>query len=94
MKTLNDFIKEITASKELQDEMKNLKDKEALEAFFKAHDCDATTEDYAALVKLSEDKEGEIPDELAEAVAGGFPWGCNYTIPQEILDQLGFQRQF
>lgn len=74
MKTLNEFIKEITASKELQEEIKTFKNSDELNAFFKAHDCDATAEDYGALINLVEKGEGELPDDLAEAVAGGFPW--------------------
>lgn len=68
--------------------MKNLKDKESIEAFFKAHECDATAEDFEALVKAAENMEGEIPDGLAEAVAGGLPWGHTRTDPGTIPPEL------
>ena len=92
MKTLVEFIKEITASKELQDEMKNLEDEEAINTFFKAHDCDATAEDFGLLVKYIENSEGELPDDLAEAVAGGFPFGCSTPMQTDTPSQRPARR--
>ena len=72
MKTLYEFIREITAKKELQEEMSRIRNNDELAAFLKANDCEATTEDFWAIVDIIEGKEGEIPEELAEVAAGGF----------------------
>ncbi len=70
MKTVEEFYKEISDSKELQDELKNASDK-MLEAFLKKHDCNASVRDFTEFVNSQ--KEGEIEDKDAEAVAGGLP---------------------
>ena len=73
MKTIDEFIKEIEGSKAIQEELKAVKDKEALAAFLKKNDVDGTVEDFAKAVKAK--AEGAISDNDAEAVAGGaFPW--------------------
>ena len=89
MKTLNEFIKELTAKKELQDEMSKIKNNEELAAFLKANDCEATPEEFTALVEIARGKEGEIPDELAEAVAGGFPWEILRECIPSVVDVVG-----
>ncbi len=95
MKTLNEFIKELTAKKELQEEMSRIKNDDELAAFLKANDCEATPEEFTALVMIAIGNGGEIPDELAEAVAGGInpdelvgpvawqsPWGILKEYPE------------
>ena len=69
MKTIDEFLKEISTSKAIQDELKAIKDKDALAAFLKKNDIDGTVEDFAKAVKAA--AEGEISDDDAEAVAGG-----------------------
>ena len=69
MKTLEEFVKEINASEELQKEIAELKDKASLEAFLKVHGCNATVDEFAEFVETK--KEGEIGDEAAENVSGG-----------------------
>ena len=72
MKTVEDFIKEIDSSDELQNEIKAIKDKDAFEAFLKKNDVEGTVEDFGrALHVTSSSTEGEISDEEAEAAAGG-----------------------
>lgn len=72
MKTLEQFIKEIVASKELQEELKNLKDKDAAAAFLKKNDCSATAEELADAIKAKvENKQGELSDDEASAASGG-----------------------
>lgn len=68
MKTVEEFYKEIAASKELQDELKNASD-EMLDAFLKKHNCDATAGDFTAFVRSG--TEGEIGDSDAAAIIGG-----------------------
>ena len=75
MKSLEEFVKELNASKELQKEFAEIKDKAALEAFLKAHGCDATADEFAKFVASA--TEGEISDDAAGDVAGG----CTYLLP-------------
>lgn len=70
MKTVEEFYKEISSTKALQDELKNASD-EMLEAFLKKHDCNASVRDFTEYVNSQ--KEGEIEDKDAEVVAGGLP---------------------
>ena len=70
MKTIQDFIKEIEGSAALQDELKAIKDKDALAEFLKKYDCGGSAEEFGkALLALSE---GEISDNAAESAAGGW----------------------
>ena len=71
MKTIQDFIKEIEGSAALQDELKAIKDKNALAEFLKKNDVEGTVEGFAEAVKAAAGSEGELSDEAAEAVAGG-----------------------
>ena len=71
MKTIQDFIKEIEGSAALQDELKAIKDKDALAAFLKKNDVDGTVEDFGKAIQAQAEAEGEITDDAAEAVAGG-----------------------
>ena len=71
MKTIRDFIKEIEGSAALQDELKAIKDKDALAEFLKKNDIDGTIEDFGKALKSKAEAEGEITDDAAEAVAGG-----------------------
>ena len=71
MKTIQDFIKEIEGSAALQDELKAIKDKDALAEFLKKNDIDGTVEDFGKAIKSKAEAEGEITDDAAEAVAGG-----------------------
>ena len=74
MKTVQDFIKEIEGSAALQDELKAIKDKDALAAFLKKNDVDGTVEDFGKAIQAKNGAEGEISDDAAEAVAGGNLW--------------------
>ena len=72
MKTIEQFIKEIDTSRELQEELKNLRDKDAVATFLKKHDCSATTEELAEAIKAkAENGQGELSDDDASAVSGG-----------------------
>lgn len=72
MKTIEELYKEIAASKELQEELKNASE-ETLEAFLKKHDCHATAKEFVAFARAQ--SEGEIGDEETENISGGFhPW--------------------
>ena len=74
MKTIQDFIKEIEGSAALQDELKAIKDKDALADFLKKNDVDGTVEDFGKAIKAKTEAEGELSDDDAEAVAGGKHW--------------------
>ena len=90
MKTLEQFIKEINASKELQEELKNLKNKDAVAAFLKKHDCSATAEELAEAIKVkAENGQGELSDDEASAASGGIWFDIGFgrfwvdeTLPQ------------
>ena len=69
MKTIEEFIKEIESSADLQNELKAIKDKDALAAFLKKNDVDGTVEEFGKALKKQ--SEGELADDAAEAVAGG-----------------------
>ena len=75
MKTIEAFIKEIEGSAALQDELKSIKDKDALAAFLKKYDVEGTVEDFGKAIQAKADAEGELSDDDAEAVAGGTFWG-------------------
>ena len=69
MKTMEEFIKEIDGSADLQKEIKSIKGKEALADFLKKKDVSGTVEEF---VKAMEARtEGMISDDLVEKVAGG-----------------------
>ena len=70
MKTAEEFYKEITGSKGLQEELKAASD-EMLAEFMKKHDCDADVKEFTAFVRSQ--SEGEIEDSDAAAAAGGQP---------------------
>lgn len=71
MKTIEEFIKEIESSADLQNELKEIKDKDALADFLKKHDVSGTAEDFHKAVQAKAGAEGAISDDDAEAVAGG-----------------------
>ena len=71
MKTIEEFIKEIEGSADLQNEIKAIKDKDALSAFLKKNDVEGTVEDFGKAVKAKAESEGEISDDDVENVAGG-----------------------
>ena len=68
MKTVEEFYKEISESKALQEELKNAADG-ALEVFLKQHGCDADAKEFAAFVRAQ--SEGPIDDDAAAAIAAG-----------------------
>ena len=69
MKTAESFYKEITASKELQEELQAVSDETSIETFLRKHDCKATAKDFTAYVTSS--MEGEIDDIDADSITGG-----------------------
>ena len=71
MKTIEEFIKEIEGSAELQAALKAIKDKDALAAFLKKNDVDGTVDDFGKAIQAQAEAEGEITDDAAVAVAGG-----------------------
>ena len=72
MKTIEAFIRELEGSAALQDEFKAIKDKDALAAFLKKYNVSGTVEDFVKVIKAKTEAEGEIKDDAAEAVAGGY----------------------
>jgi hypothetical protein len=71
MKTIEAFIKEIEGSDALKNELKAIKDKDALAAFLKKYDVEGTVEDFGKAIQAQAEAEGELADDAAEAVAGG-----------------------
>ena len=71
MKTAEELFKEISASKDLQNELSSIGKGQfsEVEAFLKKHDCAASAKEFSEYVKLQ--KEGEISDEDAGSAAGG-----------------------
>lgn len=82
MKTLEEFMKEINGSEELQKELKDLKDQKSADAFLKKNDCDATAAELAEYLKSHMGgTEGELSDDDASAASGGIwvDWGYGPT---------------
>ena len=72
MKTVEEFYKELAGSKELQEEFKNIKDKDTADTFLKNHDCGAAAHEFAEYIKSQmKNKEGELSDDEASSAAGG-----------------------
>ncbi len=69
MKTVEELVKEINGSKELQKEIKAIKNDDEFEAFLKNNGCGASTKEYLDYVESL--NEGEIEDDDAKAAAGG-----------------------
>lgn len=71
MKTLEDLLKEISTSDELQNELASMEKGQyaEVEAFLKKHDCSASAEEFVNYLKSL--LEGEIGDDEASVVAGG-----------------------
>lgn len=75
MKTVEEFIKEIENTDVLQNELKAVKDKNALAEFLKKNNVGAAVEEFVKAFKAKHETEGEInDDEKLEKVAGGFLW--------------------
>lgn len=70
MKTIEELCKEISASEELQKLLEPVNDKASLEAFLKEQGCSATADEFEKFVKSR--TEGEIGDDAAAEVAGGW----------------------
>ena len=95
MKTIEEFVKEINRSKELQKAFGEIKDQASLEAFLKEHGCDATADEFAKFVQSN--SEGEISDEAAQGVAGGFsfqlpPISLNSNVPGPFINTNDLQK--
>ena len=69
MKTLEELVKEINASEELQKTISQIKDKTGLIDFLKEQGCEASVDDFAKTIKSQ--GEGEIGDDVAATIAGG-----------------------
>ncbi len=70
MKTIEELYNEINASEELKKAVPKIEDKEALAVFLKEHGCEASVDEFEKFVESQ--SEGELEDDAAEAVAGGF----------------------
>ena len=70
MKAIEEFIKDIEGSADLQKEITAIKDKEALAVFLKKKDVSGTVEEFVKAMEAG--TEGMISDDLAEKVAGGW----------------------
>ena len=68
MKTIKELFEEISASKELQEELRATSF-ETLPAFLKNHDCDADPKELVAFWRAQ--AEGEIDDADATSATGG-----------------------
>lgn len=70
MKTAEEFYNEIKGSKELQNELKAAY-LDTLGAFLKKYDCKASAKEFTDYIQSR--SEGELDDDDAEKVAGGYP---------------------
>ena len=72
MKTIEAFYKEIMESEELKNAISEIKDKTILADFLSSHDCEGTVDEFVKYVQSQ--SEGEIGDDTAAEIAGGFPY--------------------
>ena len=98
MKTIEEFIKEIGASEDLQNELTSVgKGQYAeMETFLKKHDCVASVEEFIGCLKSI--CEGEIGDDEASLASGGkgevlFPEDLP-PLPPEVLAELEIFKWF
>ena len=102
MKTAAEFIKEISASEDLQRELTSIGKGQYAEigTFLKKHDCGASAEEFVDYVKSV--LEGEISDDEASIAAGGklgkkdvvlFPEDLP-PLPPEVLAELEIFKWF
>ena len=69
---MQELYDEIMGSEELKKEfLDSGKNKEAAEAFLKAHGCDVTLEEFAEFLKEKAETNAEMSKEELKAVAGG-----------------------
>lgn len=101
MKTAAEFIKEISASEDLQRELVSIgKAYAEIGTFLQKHDCSASAEEFVGCLKSL--LEGEISDEEASIAAGGkigkkdvvlFPEDLP-PLPPEVLAELEIFKWF
>ncbi|MGN0670595.1 MAG: Nif11-like leader peptide family RiPP precursor [Oscillospiraceae bacterium] len=71
MKTMEQFLNEIKANKELAEKLKKVTNDAELEAFLKGNGVEGTAEDFKKLVAVKAKESGALSDEQLEAVSGG-----------------------
>ena len=76
MKTLEELLKEINESEELQKEFADATESDTLGEFLKKHGSDATLEELVEYVKEKDNTQGSLSDEEVAAVAGGRDKKC------------------
>ena len=98
MKTIEDLIREIGVSEDMQKELASIgKGQYArIAAFLKKHDCSASAEEFVGCLKSI--AEGEIGDDEASLAAGGrsvplFPED-EPPLPPEVLAELEIFKWF
>ena len=70
MKTIEEMYKEISTSEELKKSVSEIRDKTAMSDFLKDHGCEASVDEFEKYMESQ--REGEIGDDAATAVAGGY----------------------
>lgn len=86
MKTFREVFEEIIIKDELKKEYEDAVKFNAVEAFLKKHDCDATLEDVKAFFHEQNRNMAEMTEKELTAVAGGFPTGdCTAPYSSGIL---------
>ncbi len=83
MKTIEEFIRQIESSAALQDELKAIKDKDALAAFLKKNDVDVTVEQFAEAKDIIAEVGVELTDEEVADIAGGVYRNPNTRRPND-----------
>ena len=76
MKTIEEFIQEISSSESLQNEISAITDKDILASFLTGHGCEASVKEFVDKIRFlsSPDLDGaELDEESLCAVTGGNP---------------------
>ena len=87
MKTIEQFLNEVIANKELAEKLAGIQDEQKLAEFLKENEVDCTAEQFKALMIEIAKQSGEIPEEELDAVAGGSVLGQLAAIALPVWSQ-------
>lgn len=88
MKTMEQFLNEITTDKELAEKLSQIKSEQELAEFLKANDVEGTAEEFKKFVVAKAKASGELSDEELEDVSGGMLFEQFFTLVKQIYNGI------